>query len=124
MSWSRRLLYVVQLGVIAGLVFVIRDMWHQLQAALPEFATWLGTPMDVSYAQVLGAGCLLLFFLWLSSTLALWLHELGKQVKTLRAIEHHQLGRVEALQDSVALLKEALLRRAREDRCGRAIDGG
>lgn len=124
MSWRRRALYVAQLGVIAGLVFVIRDIWRQLQDTLPDLADWLQTPMDVSYAQVLGAGCGLLFFLWLTSTLALWLHELGKQVKVMRAIEHHQLGRVEALQDSVALLKEALLRRAREDRCGRAIDGG
>jgi len=67
---------------------------------------WLQTPMSVTYAQVLGAGVVTLALLWLSSSLALWLFEMGRHFKTQRSIEHHQARTIEVLQDSVRHLKD------------------
>lgn len=62
---------------------------------------WLHTEMTVSYAQVLGAGVVMLAMLWLLSTLALWLYTLGRQVRTLRSIEHHVTLRADAAAEAL-----------------------
>jgi hypothetical protein len=73
--------------------------------------SWLVTPMQVSYAQVLGAGVVTVVLVWMAATLALWLYELGRQVKVLRSIESHLLGRLDSLGNELHLCKRTLGRR-------------
>lgn len=80
----------------------------QARALAVLMGAWLHTEMTVSYAQVLGAGCLLLFFLWLTSTLALWVYALGRQVRTLRSIEHHVTLRADATAESLRATRSNL----------------
>lgn len=72
---------------------------------------WLRTPMEVSYAQVLGNGLVLLAVLCIAATLALWVYELGRQVKNGRAIERHLSETVERLDNELHCCKRALGRR-------------
>lgn len=75
---------------------------------MPAFRGWLLEPMAVSYGQVLGAGVTLIVLLWMVATLALWLYELGQQVKSLRSIEHHQLRTIDRIGSELHLCKRTL----------------
>jgi uncharacterized membrane protein len=66
---------------------------------------WLTQPMTVSYAQVLGNGLVLLTLVWMLGTLALWLRELGRQLKVQRRIENHLVAARESLSDQLHLWK-------------------